>query len=171
MSSRYKIYKNTQKGYYTFTTDTNIRYCCSFVASNGENSVYGLKLNGRVFNLNVFIEGEESTKRDAKTGATISYLMNKVINRNENSFVSYICDNKDEKAHIRQRCFRQWFTLHNIKKDKIMLCGSVDNAIYAGVILHSKNPEYNKLETFFRRELNEVLEEDQRKSGEITILI
>lgn len=173
LSSPYKIYKNSRKGYFSFTTEKNVKYACSFLIQESPNQFLGLDLQGQVFNLTVFIVESQMAKKsqDELVGLTISLFLNRVLNRNPNDFIAYICDNQDLKAKARFRCFQNWFKKYNKDQNKALVCGSIEGAIYAGVIMNRTNPDLEKITGFFEKELQDQLTENQDKIGEVKVIV
>lgn len=71
---------------------------------------YGVSKDYPVFSFSFYpIKGVRSSGRDPKLQKTIVLMFNLFFEKNPNSALNYICDNKDGKAELRSKVFQRWF--------------------------------------------------------------
>ncbi len=81
----------------------------------------------------------------------------------------YICDDNDQKAFKRQLSFTKWFKSNNvIVPKKSLITANIADLIYVGAILLTANPEKMKIESYFHKELKDVLSGE--KTGFVEII-
>jgi hypothetical protein len=173
LSSHYKVFKSTKGGYYSFKTKNDIPYRCFFTQKSGsENTLLNLKINSLVYAFDLVQIKNKTEKEksfDPKINKTVGFILNKFFAKNPDSVLFYICDDNDQKAFKRQLSFTKWFKSNNvIEPKKSLITANIADLIYVGAILLNANPEKMKIESYFQKELKDVLSGE--KTGFIEII-
>ena len=165
MSCHYKIRASKVGGFYTFTTKSGTIYRCSF--SRHHDQILGLSTSSPVFNFLLLKKKNELNEVfDRNIGLTVSVILNRFFDKNPTAILSYICDNSDNKAFKRQSAFEKWFSANNREPKKVLIKFELKDVIYSGAILLNKNREALKIETYFKKEIKAMVDENKQASIE-----
>lgn len=116
---RYKVFSDTERNSYTFSTDTSAKYEILFVADS--NIFKGTSLENReIFNkvINKLITG--SGFADKEIEVTINAIIANFFLKTER-VLTYCCDSQDSRENARMRLFNRWFSQSLNKTELVKL--------------------------------------------------
>lgn len=126
-------------GSYQFFTTSNIEYKC--LLSISSNSFIDFQLDVQPFDFSFYPLNNGRAPEDKRINATIAKLLNDILDNDTNTIITFICDNRDDKAKKRLKLFKKWFKSQNTDNNRVALLIEFDELFYAGVILNNTHPE------------------------------
>lgn len=136
---RYKVYTNSERSSYTFSTDTKANY--DVLLSPTPELFVSTALEGvEVYSIIIAKKKGGTGKRDPEIVHTISAILNDFFAKGPDRILAYSCERDDTKHLQRKRLFDMWYTNNNT--DYIKMNGQLDDdgeIYYTGIIFHKEN--------------------------------
>lgn len=140
-------------GVFHFTTDHTIEYSARFLEMPLPADV---QLAGLVFDFSFFPDGPTVGSADARTAATLFYLIRRFFETQRTYILLYICESNDGKHFARQRLFTRWQLAADptgeFQQLPIEITAS-DPAIVGGLLFRQDHPLRAEIDDFLQAEI------------------
>lgn len=144
----YHVYQISEL-YYSFITDYNLEYICSFTSAKEYFKNYPL-IASRVFSFELILikkPKDEKIPPDPRIADTVITIIGNFLNLKTNAVV-YICDTSDGRSAARARKFNSWFAYEEHPSNQIIKVSTdVDGGgitLYTAMLIHRKNKLKNQ---------------------------
>lgn len=141
LNSPYKVLPAKITGYYSFTTDSGVKYTVGFDPDD-------LIMSDDSYQLIIVNVNNMVSPRDAKVKDTIISIIEEFFNKN-NATMLYICETSDGKQAMRSRLFEYWFSSYAMKIKYTFLSTAIkdteNNTNFATLITRNDNPRFSSV--------------------------
>jgi Family of unknown function (DUF6169) len=138
---------------YSFITDGDIEYYCSFVSYSAYFPGYPeIAPHIYAFNLYPRDRSAKAKSSDRRIADTVITIVAEFLEAQNNAVV-YVCDNTDGKEAVRARKFKSWFDYYNHPSHQIIQFNNTLTVsgitIYCAMLLHRKNKRKKEFSSAF----------------------
>jgi aromatic ring-opening dioxygenase catalytic subunit (LigB family) len=104
----YKTEESEYGSLFLFRTDHNYDYSIEILISP-----HGISDSIPIFEVSIDCLNSRSPRQDTKVGQTICSVINRYLIKSPKNILIYVCESNDQKAHLRDRKFSNWYSTYN----------------------------------------------------------
>lgn len=126
---------------YVFNTSSGVKYFFHFIDLTELFRKLNPDLESIVLEISFFPLSIGKKVNDPKIAKTITLAIKRIIRKNPNAIVSFVCDSSDNKHEVRSRLFKKWFNDFSksnlVKIDKSMSFNKRE--VHRSILFSKKN--------------------------------
>lgn len=111
----YKRGEGVEHPLFLFITERKFTFSVRF-----ENFPYTIKDIGELRSIGVDCDNGNNPPHDYRVGQTICAIINEYLLQNPHEIITYVCEDNDNRAKVRQQTFVRWGDQYNSERHKMI---------------------------------------------------